>query len=93
MLFHYDAIIIIFMQAHVPFIIVGGGISGLQAACNLAEMGQPFVLLEAQDRMGGRICTVRIGSALQQDGTDCSSKWLQKAIKETNVEVGATWIC
>ena len=29
---------------HFPFIIVGGGISGLQAAANLADLGQSFTL-------------------------------------------------
>lgn len=77
---------------HFKFIIVGAGISGLQAAINLAEMGQQFIVLEAQDRIGGRICTVSITEALEGDGTDYQEEWLQK-LKHNRVEVGATWIC
>ena len=46
---------------HAPFIIIGAGISGLQAAYNLAELGQRFIVLEALNRIGGRICSLSIG--------------------------------
>ena len=48
-------------KTHHKYVIVGAGISGLQAAINLANMGEDFILLEAQDRIGGRICTLKIG--------------------------------
>jgi monoamine oxidase len=38
-------------------LIIGGGLSGLYAAHLLTQRQQPFVLLEARDRMGGRILT------------------------------------
>lgn len=40
-----------------PVIIVGGGLAGLCAANRLHEARQPFVLLEASDRVGGRVRT------------------------------------
>jgi monoamine oxidase len=36
-------------------IIIGAGISGIYAASLLAEMGESFIVLEARDRVGGRI--------------------------------------
>ena len=44
------------------FIIIGGGISGLSAASHLAKNGfKDFKLLEARNRLGGRIATMQIG--------------------------------
>lgn len=38
-----------------PTIIIGGGLSGLCAAYRLHRQNLPFLLLEARDRLGGRI--------------------------------------
>ena len=44
------------------FLIIGGGIAGLSAASHLANNGiHDFKLLEARNRLGGRIITVQIG--------------------------------
>lgn len=40
-------------------IVIGGGLSGLAAARDLAANGLHVVLLEARDRLGGRVCTRR----------------------------------
>lgn len=40
-------------------IVIGAGISGVTAARLLAEAGQNVVVLEARDRIGGRMCTDR----------------------------------
>ncbi|KAG7886254.1 hypothetical protein KL936_004932 [Ogataea polymorpha] len=42
-------------------VIVGGGVAGLKAALDLHSQGIEFVLLEARDRLGGRILTDRTG--------------------------------
>lgn len=39
-------------------IIIGAGPAGLMAACELAKAGQKVLLLEARDRIGGRIHTI-----------------------------------
>lgn len=39
-------------------IILGAGLSGLVAACELKKRGIPFLILEARPRIGGRIHTV-----------------------------------
>ena len=47
-------------------VVVGGGISGLVAARRLAQAGYAVTLLEAADRLGGQIHTVRLTGS---DGT------------------------
>ncbi|HMG67512.1 MAG TPA: NAD(P)/FAD-dependent oxidoreductase [Chitinophagaceae bacterium] len=46
-------------------IIAGGGAAGLMAAKELSGQGYPVIILEASDRLGGRIHTVRNSSFKQ----------------------------
>ena len=47
------------MAERVDVVIVGAGVAGLAAAKRLAEAGATVVVLEARDRIGGRVHTVR----------------------------------
>ena len=40
-------------------IVVGAGFAGLAAAADLSDRGSTVVVLEARDRIGGRVATVR----------------------------------
>ena len=41
-------------------IVVGAGAAGLVAGCTLAEAGWRVVIVEARDRIGGRIWTRKV---------------------------------
>ncbi len=59
------------MGVRVPVAIVGGGITGLAAAQRLCERGVPFLLLEAEERLGGKIRTERVEGFVLEGGPDC----------------------
>ena len=49
-------------------IVVGAGVSGLRAAAVLHRHGCEVVILEARDRIGGRILTTRKGEHVRDIG-------------------------
>ncbi len=53
-------------------VVIGAGISGLGAAQALAERGYQVIVVEARDRLGGRIHTATIGS----QPVDLGASWI-----------------
>jgi monoamine oxidase len=51
-------------ERNVDVVIVGAGIAGLTAARNLAKKGQEVCVLEARDRVGGRLLNHKISSTV-----------------------------
>ena len=63
------------MHAADKVLIVGGGLAGLVTAVHLQAQRVPFELVEARDRLGGRILsTDRAGNA-SSDGFDLGPSW------------------
>ena len=60
---------------HSSIIIVGGGLAGLTAARLLHKAGMAFLLLEARDRLGGRILSADATGRPAADGFDLGPSW------------------
>jgi len=53
-----------------PVTVVGGGISGLAAALHLHDHGHPVRVLEAADRVGGKLRTSPLAGRMVDEGAD-----------------------
>ena len=64
------------MSARYDVAVIGGGFAGLAAAREVSFQGRSVVLVEAQDRLGGRTWTTEgLGARIEMGGTDVH--WLQ----------------
>ena len=61
--------------------IVGGGLAGLAAGRRLHHAGIDFVLLEARERLGGRILSVGADGVPADDGFDLGASWFWPAMQ------------
>lgn len=77
--------------------IVGAGLAGLCAARLLQARGIDFVLIEARDRLGGRIFTANQTGLPCEDGFDLGPSWywphMQPAIGALIEELGLAAFC
>lgn len=79
-------------MSHTDIAIIGGGLAGLHAARLLHRAGIDFLLLEARDRLGGRILSVDEHGQPSADGFDLGPSWywprMQPAITALVHELG-----
>jgi monoamine oxidase len=71
--------------AGVDVAVIGAGAAGLAAARRLAEAGRSVLLLEARDRLGGRIWTV-------DDGIELGAEFVHGAPEATLALLREAWI-
>jgi len=62
-------------------VVVGGGITGLVAAYDLARAGVPATLVEESDRLGGKVQTERIDGFLIESGPDSFIRFRPNAVE------------
>src|SRR4051794_41544218 len=62
-------------ERRVDVAVVGAGLSGLYAAQTLRRAGRSVVILEANDRVGGRILNLEVGPG-RNDITEGGGEWI-----------------
>ena len=87
-------------QISYDVIVVGAGAAGLMAAWELVQAGKKVALLEAKDRLGGRIHTildkeflmpVELGAEFVHGNLELTQLLLKKAGAKTNQVNGVIW--
>ncbi|WP_201539994.1 flavin monoamine oxidase family protein [Psychrobacter sp. 1044] len=71
---------------NLPIVIIGGGLSGLYAAFLLDQRGIDYILLEARDRLGGRIAVAK--SSVDQNA---SSQSVDNEKSNDGFDLGPSW--
>lgn len=76
-----------------PVLVIGAGLAGLSVARHLHDAGQSVVVLEARDRLGGRIHTSRAWPDLPMD---LGASWIHgvqgNPLTVLAREAGASWV-
>ena len=62
-------------------LVIGAGVSGLNAAYELCSRGYSVTVLESRDRTGGRVFTKTIGGGDKAVKTEVGAGWLHGAGK------------
>jgi monoamine oxidase len=74
---------ILMLKQDVDTIIIGGGLSGIYAAYLLSQKNDPFILLEARERVGGRI----LSTEHQNFFSDLGPSWYWPSINPKIVKL------
>ncbi len=78
-------------QVHLPnhrkALVIGGGIAGLKAAADLAARGIPVLLVEASDRLGGRLNDWGRVFPSEQPARDLVARLVDQVRQEARIEI------
>lgn len=67
------------MSTHPRVVVVGAGLSGLASACQLTDAGCEVTVLEARERVGGRVWSVRLANG---EIAELGAEWIMPGDEE-----------
>jgi heterodisulfide reductase subunit A len=68
-------------------LVIGGGISGLHAALNIAQQGFEVYLVEKDKQLGGNLNKINLIYPIQQDASKFMKETIDLVKKESNIEI------
>jgi heterodisulfide reductase subunit A-like polyferredoxin len=68
-------------------LVIGGGVTGLTAALELADAGQQVFLVEKQDHLGGNVARLGLTAPLLDSARDMLRNWISRAEQHPNIRL------
>jgi heterodisulfide reductase subunit A len=68
-------------------LVIGGGVTGLNAALELAEAGQQVFLVERQDHLGGNVSRLNLTAPYLDSAQDILQSWILRVRQHPNIRL------
>jgi heterodisulfide reductase subunit A len=68
-------------------LVIGGGVTGLTAALELADAGQQVFLIEKQDHLGGNVARLGLTAPLLDSAQDILQNWISRVEHHPNIRL------
>ena len=68
-------------------LVIGGGVTGLTAALELADAGQQVFLVEKQDHLGGNVARLDLTAPYLDSAQDILHSWISRVWSHPNIRV------
>jgi heterodisulfide reductase subunit A len=68
-------------------LVIGGGVTGLTAALELADAGQQVFLVEKSDHLGGNVARLDLTAPYLDSAQDILSTWISRVWRHPNIRI------
>jgi len=68
-------------------LVIGGGVTGLTAALELADAGQPVFLVEKQNHLGGNVNRLDLTAPYLDSARDILQSWISRVERHPNIRL------
>jgi heterodisulfide reductase subunit A len=68
-------------------LVIGGGVTGLTAALELADAGQQVFLVEKQDHLGGNVARLDLTAPYLDSAQDILQNWISRVERHPNIRL------